>query len=112
MAWTLWKEGASGDPGILEASRLLDLEASLLRDQGEVQAALERLDQALNLCESPSGRSRIILKKAATLVTMGDYDDAVSTFEAESLIDATREPRDLWAINWQTWVFMTRPGEP
>jgi tetratricopeptide (TPR) repeat protein/DNA-binding XRE family transcriptional regulator len=111
MAWTLWKEGASGDPGILEASRLLDLEASLLRDQGEMQAALERLDQALNLCESSTGRSRIILKKAATLVTMGDYDGAVSTFnEAESLIDATREPRDFWAIKFNRAVILCHLG--
>jgi hypothetical protein len=46
-AWTLWKAGAAADTGLLDGSRLLDLEASLLRAQRKRADALERLDQAL-----------------------------------------------------------------
>lgn len=110
-AWALWEEGASGDPGILDASRLYDLEASLLRDQGEMTAALERLDRALVLCESFPGKGRILLTKAATLVTMGDYNEAVGALnEAETLIDSEREPRNLWAISFNRAVILCHLG--
>jgi hypothetical protein len=41
----LWKAGASADPGLLDASRPLDLKASLRRSQGRFDEALALLDR-------------------------------------------------------------------
>jgi tetratricopeptide (TPR) repeat protein/transcriptional regulator with XRE-family HTH domain len=101
LAWTLWKEGAAADVGLLDGSRLYDLEASLLRDRRKMAAALERLDQALALHPAGEGRGRILLIKGFTLEQMGSYQAAVEAFEeAAPWIDRDREPRDFCVLRF------------
>jgi tetratricopeptide (TPR) repeat protein len=100
-AWTLWKEGSTADVGVLDGSRLFDLEASLLRDRRKMAAALERLDQALALHPAGERRGRILLKKGFTLEQMGSYEEAVEAFqEAAPWIDRSHEPRDFCVLRF------------
>jgi tetratricopeptide (TPR) repeat protein len=104
-AWTLWKEGAAADTWLLDGSRLLDLEASLLRDQRHMAAALERLDQALARHPAGAARGRILLKKGATLEQMGRYEVAVEALlEAAPWIDRDREPRHFFGLRFNLTV--------
>jgi tetratricopeptide (TPR) repeat protein len=101
QAWELWDAGAAADTGLLDGSRLLDLEASLLRDQRHMVAALERLNQALALHPTGPGRGRILLNKGAVLEQMGSYEAAIETFqEAELWIDRVREPRWYFGLRF------------
>jgi tetratricopeptide (TPR) repeat protein len=93
-AWKLWEAGAAAETGLLDGSRLLDLEASLLRDRRHMAAALERLEQALALNPTGTGRGRILLKKGAVLEQMGSYPEAIEALqEAAPWIDRKHEPR-------------------
>jgi tetratricopeptide (TPR) repeat protein len=101
LAWGLWKEGAAADVGLLDGSRLLDLEASLLRAQRKMVAALERLDQALALHQAGERKGRILLKKGTILEKMGSYEAAVEAFEeAAPWLDREREPRDFFGLRF------------
>ena len=100
-AWRLWNEGAAAGTGLLDGSRLLDLEASLLRDQRQMAAALERLEQALAFHPAGDGRGRILLKKGFTLEQMGSYEAAVDALlEAAPWIDRDREPRHFFGLRF------------
>jgi tetratricopeptide (TPR) repeat protein len=101
QAWKLWEAGAAANTGLLDGSRLLDLEASLLRARRHFSAALERLNQALAWHMVGAGRGRILLNKGYTLETMGSYEAAVETFqEATSWIDREREPRWYFGLRF------------
>jgi tetratricopeptide (TPR) repeat protein/DNA-binding XRE family transcriptional regulator len=88
----LWNAGS--DPaGLLDPGRLLDLEASLLKDQRRLPEALARLDEAAAVGRRPE---RALIKKGITLEKMGAYDRAVeSLLRAAPLIDRQSDPR-LW----------------
>jgi len=97
QARELWDAGAAADPGVLDASRLLDLEASLRRAQGRFPEAVELLDQALTVSLSPRRTAHILLKQAKTYEHMGYYERAVEALErAAPRIDPEREPRQVW----------------
>ncbi len=101
QAWRLWTEGAAVGTGLLDGSRLLDLEASLLRDRRQMAAALKRLEQALAFHPTGGGRGRILLKKGATLEQMGSYEAAVDTLlEAAPWIDRDSEPRHFCVLRF------------
>jgi tetratricopeptide (TPR) repeat protein/transcriptional regulator with XRE-family HTH domain len=101
QAWKLWEAGAPADFGLLDGSRLLDLEASLLRDGRHTTAALERLDQSLALHPKGAGKGRILLKKGAVLEQMGSYGAAVETLhEAAPWIDRERQPRHFCVLRF------------
>jgi tetratricopeptide (TPR) repeat protein len=69
----LWESGA--DPaGVLDPGRLLDLEASLRRDQRRFDEALDLLRQAEAVGHNPA---RALIKQGSTLEVMGDYEAAV-----------------------------------
>jgi tetratricopeptide (TPR) repeat protein len=102
-ARSLWQAGAAADPGVLDASRILDLEASLRRDQRRWAEAFALLDQALEASPSAERSGRILLNKAFTHEQRGDCGEAIAALElAAPLIDAQREPRLLWVhrFNW------------
>ncbi|HEX3527394.1 MAG TPA: hypothetical protein VH988_10025 [Thermoanaerobaculia bacterium] len=100
-AWQLWNEGAAAGTGLLDGSRLLDLEASLLRAQRKMAAALERLGQALAFHPTGEERGRILLNKSATLEQMGSYEAAVDTLlDAAPWIDRDREPRHFFGLRF------------
>jgi tetratricopeptide (TPR) repeat protein len=86
----LW--GAGFDPDcVLDPGRLLDLEASLCRDQRRFEEALALLEQARIVGRS---QGRVLIKKAFTLEVMGDYERAIEALlAAEGLPDVQADPR-------------------
>jgi tetratricopeptide (TPR) repeat protein len=100
----LWEAGASGDPGLLDESRLLDLEASLRREQRRLPAALELLDRALAI-GSGKGAGHILVIRAKTLEEMGDYEGAAATLrQADPFIDGEKDPRLRWCQQFNLLV--------
>ncbi len=104
----LWDAGS--DPyGVLDPGRLLDLEASLLRDERRLQESLDRLNEALAVGRSP-GRTRV--KKGYTLEMMGDYKQATAVLlEAEKNIDRAAEPRLWYQQRFNLSVCLTHLGQ-
>ncbi|HEY4576066.1 MAG TPA: hypothetical protein VIJ26_18945, partial [Thermoanaerobaculia bacterium] len=80
----LWESGS--DPQeVLDPGRLLDLEASLRRDQRRFEEALARLDEALRVGRHPE---RYLVNKGFTLEVMGEYERAVEALrQAEPLVE-------------------------
>lgn len=88
---TLWRAGEN-PAGLLAAWRVPDLKASLRRDQRRFAEALVLHEEAVGVAPREV-RGRVLLKKAATLEQMTDYESALETLaEAESWIEATDEP--------------------
>jgi tetratricopeptide (TPR) repeat protein len=97
-AWKLWN--ASSGTGLLAEWRLLDLEASLLRDQHQFVGALDRLDRALAAAPRTSV-GRILMNKAFALEQMGEAERAIEVLqEAAPLIDGRREPRLFFGLRF------------
>jgi tetratricopeptide (TPR) repeat protein len=94
----LWQAGAGEDPGLLNAARVLHLEASLRREQRRVHEALALLDQALAIDrwgETPS----LLLGKARALDELGQPEAAIALLlRAEPQLDRQREPRNLFVV--------------
>jgi len=109
-ASTLWRAGASAPGSRLAEWRLLDLEASLRRDQREFATALELLDRAL--AEAPTAaRGRILLKKAYTLEQAGEVAGALAALrEAAPLVDAAGEPRQSWGLHHNLVLVLCQLG--
>lgn len=103
QAWELWNSGSVEDSGVLAEWRLLDLEASLRRDQRRLSEALVLLDRALS---QPSGEEgRILLKKAFTLEQIGDYESSIAALaSAASVVDDRSEPRLLCILKFNLAV--------
>lgn len=91
----LWHKGVGSDPlARLDGTRLLDLEASLRRDQRRLTEALALLDRALTYRADGEGRARLLLNKAKALEELGDYRAAVVALrDAAPLIGPGSEPR-------------------
>ncbi len=80
----LWLSGSDADH-LVDPGRLLDLEASLRRDQRRFEEALPLLDEALSVGRC---RERYLIKKGFTLEVMGEYERALETLlQAESLVE-------------------------
>jgi transcriptional regulator with XRE-family HTH domain len=94
----LWQAGAGDDPGLLNAARVLHLEASLRREQRRMDEALALLDQALAIDrwgETPS----LLIGKARALDELGQHEAAIALLlRAESQLDRQREPRNLFVV--------------
>lgn len=86
----LW--GAGSDPdSVLDPGRLLDLEASLCRDQRRFEEALALLEQARGVSRCPG---HTLINKGFTQEVMGDYERAIETLlEANSLPEVEADPR-------------------
>jgi tetratricopeptide (TPR) repeat protein len=93
-AKSLWESGS--DPyGVLDPGRLLDLEASLCRDERRFDKALSLLEEALPISHHPG---RVLIKRGFTYEVMGEYGRAVETLlQAFPRIDHQAEPRN-WNI--------------
>lgn len=91
---------APGCSTFLEEWRLLDIEASLLRDERQFQPALDRLAVALR--QAPAAHTgRILLNKSAVLEQMGDGEGAVRELrKAERYILRDREPRQYLILRF------------
>lgn len=101
----LWQQGEGGDPfGILDSTRRLDLKASLLRQQGKFEEALDLIDQAL-IGSPPEAAARLLFKKATTHSRAGSYEKAIVILrEAETRIDPRREPRLVYGYYYSLGV--------
>jgi len=97
----LWGVGSSYNSGLLDASRLFDLKASLRRQQERYDEALELLDQALLATSSGEAKGRLLVNKAATLTRNGRYEQAIEVLQqADSLIEENPEPRLPWLVRF------------
>lgn len=104
QARALWEAGREGDPGLLDETRVLGLQASLLRDQRELPGALLRYDEALQL---PATRERpfLLLGKAKTLEESGEYELALDLIlEALELLPVEELRQHLVALANQAWL--------
>jgi transcriptional regulator with XRE-family HTH domain/tetratricopeptide (TPR) repeat protein len=109
-AWWLWTVGGAVPDSVLGEWRLLDLEASLRRDQRLFPAALELLDRALAAAPGEA-RGRILLKKAATLEQAGEIERSLAVLgEARPLVDAGGEARDRMGVRFNTLVDLWHLG--
>jgi tetratricopeptide (TPR) repeat protein len=101
-AWNLWRAGGAAAQGPLGEWRLLDLEASLRRDLGTFDAALDLLRSAL-AAAPPERRGRILLKRGSILERAGRVEESLADLgEATPLLDAAGEDRERVAVrfNW------------
>jgi transcriptional regulator with XRE-family HTH domain len=96
-----WQQGETGDPaGLLAEWRLLDLEASLRRDQRRFAESLELSDRAL-AAAPPAAAARILVKKAVAFEHLGEPERAIATLrQAAPLVDDQPEPRLLFALRF------------
>ena len=100
-ALEVWASGAPADPGPLDATRLLELEASLRHDQRRLDESLELLDRAIAAHPTGAAGGRLLLKRAKTLEELNDYESAVATLrQAAPLIDPASDPRLSWILRF------------
>jgi tetratricopeptide (TPR) repeat protein len=96
---TLWSQGAGTFHELLDASRPLDLEASLRLSQRRLPEALELLERALPLARSARARGRILLLRAKVLEEMGDPAEALACLDqAEPHVFGAGEPFYLFGL--------------
>jgi tetratricopeptide (TPR) repeat protein len=101
----LWKAGAPGDPErLLNEARVLGMEASLRREQGELRRALDLLDRALAI-ERSAHRTYLLINRANVLEDLGDSQEAVATLRRTiPLVDPERAPRLSWSLRFNLLV--------
>jgi transcriptional regulator with XRE-family HTH domain len=100
----LWQAGASFRPDVLSEARMMDLEASLRRDQGQFAEALDLLDRAL-AADRGELTKHLLLKKSTVLLARGDFEEAVATLRRTAqLVDVGDEPRLLLALKFNLAV--------
>ena len=86
----LWHSGSDPAP-VLDPGRLLDLEASLRRDQRRFEETLKLLDEAAAISRFPA---RLLIKRGFTLEAMGEYEQAIGVLkEAEDRVVRQADPR-------------------
>ena len=91
----LWRSGTD-EAGLLDEGRLLDLRASLRRDQRRFGEAIKLHDQALRAAR-PERTGHFLLNKSATYEEKGDYGASLEVLEQAALaIDGQRQPRLLF----------------
>lgn len=107
---SLRQTGVDFKPGLLDEARLLDLEASLCRDQRRFDDALALHDQAL-LASDQRASVGILLNKAFTQEQMGNFDAAITALEkASAQVDGEREPRLLCVLRFNLVVNLIHQG--
>jgi transcriptional regulator with XRE-family HTH domain len=108
QAHLLWSSGHSALP--LPQWRVLDLEASLLREQRRWEQALWLHDQAFTAAPAEE-RNRILIKKAMTLEQSGHHEPAIEVLrQTEPQIDASRDPRLAFALHSNLALNLVRLG--
>ena len=103
-AWASWKAGEEDDFLPLEEWRILDLEASLLREHRRFPEALDRLARALEISPSES-KGRILLKKASTLEQKEDIEAAIEALrQARPHVESSGNRRDIFGLRFNLAV--------
>ncbi|HXO19102.1 MAG TPA: helix-turn-helix transcriptional regulator [Thermoanaerobaculia bacterium] len=107
----LWRAGASGEGFPLAAWRILDLEASLRREQRRLPEALALLDRALALCGDHAAAAHVLVNKAKTLEELERYEEAISSLhKAEALVKEGTEPHIVFALRFNLIVNLCHLG--
>ncbi|HBL28753.1 MAG TPA: hypothetical protein DD490_18110 [Acidobacteria bacterium] len=89
----LWKAASDHDRAFFPGWRLLDLEASLLRDQGQPASALARLTEAETVAPSAAS-ARILVNRALALIELERPEEALAVLAAAEAQAAERlDPR-------------------
>jgi transcriptional regulator with XRE-family HTH domain len=103
-AWDLWRAGGDSEPRLLPEWRILDLEASLRREERRFAEALELLDRAGRAAEGdPAALGRILLKKEYICELMGNLGGALAALkEAAPFVEASGDLRLLFALRFET----------
>jgi transcriptional regulator with XRE-family HTH domain len=97
--WELWRAGEEC-PGLWEEGYLLDLEASLRREQRLFDRALELHDRALQTA-GPEATGVILVNKAITLEEQGKLEEALLALgSASDFIDRLKQPRLFFALQF------------
>jgi len=103
----LWESG-NDFTEVLDPGRLLDLEASLRRDQRRFEETLTLLEEALKVGRCPE---RYLINKGFTLEVMGEYDSAVQTLlQAEPLLKLKGDDRLLYMLRFNLAVIFCQLG--
>ena len=106
----LWRHGAGGSE-LLDPSRVLDLEASLRRDQRRLREAFALLDRAFAVSPGPMPAGRLLVVKAKTLEETGDYEAALATLhQAEPVVAAAGDPLLAFALRFNILLDLCRLG--
>ena len=94
---------------VLDPGLLLDLEASLCRDERRFRPALKLLDDAAVVGWCPA---RALIKKGFTLEVMGDYEGSVAALrQAGAKLDREAEPRLWYKQRAQLAATLTQLGQ-
>jgi tetratricopeptide (TPR) repeat protein len=109
-AWKLWQEGED-QQGLLSEARLLDLEASLRRDQRLFAQALAVHDKAIKSARIDEA-GHFLLNKGFTLKEKGDLEASMQTLgQAAEAIDAERHPRLRFGVRFNQASALCRAGK-
>jgi transcriptional regulator with XRE-family HTH domain len=109
--WCLWHDGDAGDPtAILPLWRLFDLEASLRREAGELDAALDLLERAVAAAPRPAA-GRLLLQWAALLEQTGDVAGAVVILRQAAFLAAASGSRLPLFVEFNLTVHLCQLGE-
>jgi transcriptional regulator with XRE-family HTH domain/tetratricopeptide (TPR) repeat protein len=107
----LWQAGASADPELLEPSRILELKASLRRDERRLAEAIALLDSALAVRQNPEAAGRILIMKALTLEKLGEYEVALDALrQASPWIEGEGSPRLRFSLKFNLLVNLCHTG--
>jgi len=110
-ALRLWEAGAASDPGILDPVRLLDLEASLRKDQRKLTQALALLDRALATNPASKIAGRLLIKKASTLEKLGQNEEALAVLGAAApLVEGAGNERLRFGLRFGVVVNLCELG--
>ncbi len=94
IARELWPEGFAAPAGLISEALLFDLEASLRRDQRQLDKALVLIDHALALVGEEPARGLIYFNKGFILEQQGNFEGALEALRAAApWIDETSQPR-------------------
>ncbi len=105
LCWKFWREGEAAALPLAEW-RLLDLEASLRREQHRFGEARGRLDLALAACDGGAlAMGRLLVKKANVLEQAGDFLGALAALEeATPEVDGSGDPNLIFGLRFNTVV--------
>jgi transcriptional regulator with XRE-family HTH domain len=110
-ALRLWERGAASDPGILDAVRMLDLEASLRKDERRLGEALALLDRALATRPDQAAAGRLLMNKASTLEKLGRNEEALAVLaDAAPLVEGAGRERLRFGVRFGVVVNLCELG--
>ncbi|HEY2291874.1 MAG TPA: helix-turn-helix domain-containing protein [Thermoanaerobaculia bacterium] len=101
--WKLWGSSNAGDPDLFPQWRVLDLEASLRREERRFSEALDLLDRALaaNKAGGPA-IGHILLNKEFVFDQMGDHQGALESLkQAIPFVKASGNKRLIFALRFK-----------